>query len=1020
MIPRSAVALLAGAMIATSMAGVARAAEVTELYAAPGGDGSACTLSAPCSLTGARDKVRTLVEGMSGDVVVNLADGVYRLSAPLKLTPEDSGRNGFKVVYRAAPGARPVLSGGQAVTNWQQFDAEHNIYRAPVAPGTQSRQFYVDGVRAVRARSELNPPGFEKKKDGSGFTSTDKAYASWTNQTDMEIVSRQAWKHMRCPVKSITTSDTGSQIDAVQPCWDNTGTPKRPDNYFPYSGSGTVGMRTVAWLENALPLLDQPGEWYLDRAADYVYYMPRAGEDLASASTELAVTESLVEMTGTPGHLDVVNDNDPHAVYTGSSWAVDTNRPFGDVGDDVHATSKDGDAVEFSFTGTGVDVLGEKDIDLGDIDVYIDGQFDRTVSAKGEGPRLAQQVVYTKTGLPKGPHTVKLVKKSGSSMVVDAFSVVPEAIEPVHDIALRGIAFSYATWLQPSGPEGYADNQAGVLWAGKEQRIAKIPGAVRVTRGQRIEISGSEFSRLGGTAVEFGNGTQDSQAVGNRITDVSGAGVSVGEFDDHWLTDPNRQTARIAVSDNYISRIGREYEDVAGISAGYTRNLAVEHNEISNLPYSGISLGWSWGWDSPYNTENKRHGTNYAQGNKIVGNYVHDVMKVLADGGSVYTLGGQGDGSVKSELSGNVFSKGGSKAPGSQGIYHDEGSSWWDTHDNVVSQTGQTWHNEWTKSIHDITIHDNFTDNAREDKNGTDVTITNTTLVEDGNWPQRAKDIVAAAGIRAPYRNTVLPTNHLINDGELAPLLAPATISYTGDWSISRSRTFGHLAESDDEDDGAVYFGEIDPLRHHRPAGRRLPGVRPPLRAAHREAHQGRRLGGHHRRIAPRPLDRPGRPGDQLQRPLDHLREPRPRRLQRRRPDDRRERRLRHRPLHRHPHRGPHRDQQRPGPGRRLHRRPLPEDRRHLLSDPGGAAAGVHRRPARRLPHPASGEEVRPVPRGRPLHHPLNNPSVTVELDRAVEPSLQEPGRATDRPPAPEGFSIEPLPGARRPPFRSA
>ncbi|MFF7989022.1 hypothetical protein ACFZDG_04410 [Kitasatospora xanthocidica] len=746
---------------------------------------------------------------MTGDVVVNLADGVYRLSAPLELTPQDSGRNGFKVVYQAAPGARPLLSGGRAVTGWQLFDAGRNLYRAPVPAGTQSRQFYVDGIRAVRARSELNPPGFDK--NDSGFAAADPVYASWPNPTDLEIVTRRDWKHMRCPVESITPRGSGSQINAVNPCWANTGVPSRPDDLYPYSGSGKVGIDKVSWLENALPLLDQPGEWYLDRSAGYVYYMPRAGEDLASADTELAVAESLVEMTGTPGHLDVVNDDDARASYTGS-WTVSAQRAFGDVGDDVHSTSADGDAVEFSFTGTGIDVLGERSSDLGDIDVYVDGQFDRTVSAQGAERRLAQQVVYSRTGLAKGPHTVRLVKKSGQSMVIDGFSVVPEVIEPVHDIALRGITFGYATWLQPSGPEGYADNQAGVVWVGTRGQVARIPGAVRVTRGQRIEISQSEFGRIGGTAVEFGNGTQDSKLVGNRITDISGAGVSVGEFDDHWLTDPNRQTARITVSDNYISDVGREFEDVAGVSVGYTRNASVEHNEISRTPYSGISLGWGWGWDSPYNDKNGRHGTNYAQNNRIVGNYVHDVMKVLADGAPVYTLGGQGDGSVRSVLSGNVLSKGGSKDPRSKGIYHDEGSSWWDTYGNVVSQTGEFWTHEWTSSIHDITIHANFTDDGRKENNGTNVTITeDNTLVTDGAWPQGAKDVVAAAGVRAPYRGTVLPANQLVNDGEVGPLLTPAAISYTGGWSVERQRELGDLngdihSTSTDGDSASITF----------------------------------------------------------------------------------------------------------------------------------------------------------------------------------------------------------------------
>ena len=64
---------------------------------------------------------------MSGDIVVQLADGVYRLSAPLRFTAADSGTNGYTVIWQAAPAARPVISGAQRVTGWSLADsgAEH-------------------------------------------------------------------------------------------------------------------------------------------------------------------------------------------------------------------------------------------------------------------------------------------------------------------------------------------------------------------------------------------------------------------------------------------------------------------------------------------------------------------------------------------------------------------------------------------------------------------------------------------------------------------------------------------------------------------------------------------------------------------------------------------------------------------------------------------------------------------------------------------------------------------------------
>lgn len=105
-----------------------------------------------------------------------------------------------------------------------------------------------------------------------------------------------------------------------------------------------------------------------------------------------------------------------------------------------------------------------------------------------------------------------------------------------------------------------------------------------------------------------------------------------------------------------------------------------------------------------------------------------------------------------------------------------------------MSQTGELWTHEWTASIHDIKIHDSFIDDDRHHNHGTNVTITDTTVVKDCAWPQGAKDIVADAGIRAPHRDTVMPNGQLVNDGELGSLPAPATITCTGNWDVSRDR----------------------------------------------------------------------------------------------------------------------------------------------------------------------------------------------------------------------------------------
>lgn len=103
-------ALAAGGVIAAP-AVVSHAATTTTLYVSPTGGGTSCSAAAPCSVAQVKASVEAVDGNMTGDIVVQLAAGTYRLSAPLALGAADSGSNGHTVVWQAAAGATPVLSG---------------------------------------------------------------------------------------------------------------------------------------------------------------------------------------------------------------------------------------------------------------------------------------------------------------------------------------------------------------------------------------------------------------------------------------------------------------------------------------------------------------------------------------------------------------------------------------------------------------------------------------------------------------------------------------------------------------------------------------------------------------------------------------------------------------------------------------------------------------------------------------------------------------------------------------------
>ncbi len=797
---RTALAL-GGLIAATVLSGggsaVANASTATpahHLFVAPNGTGASCSPDAPCALTTAQTEVRALAKWLPGDIDVDLYGGVYRLSHTLVLGPQDSGQHGHTVAYRSLPGQHPVLSGSQRVTGWTLSDPTHGIYRAAVPKGSSSDQLFVDGARAQRARSSLNPAGFSLV--GSSFVTSDPSYAAFTNQSQIQVVDDNDWKQMRCALQSITATSTGgSSLNLDPTCFANNVT-HVPNAGFPFNGSGLPALNAISWLENAYQLLTQPGQFYLDSGAGYLYYIPLAGQSMATADVELPTVQNLLDVAGTPGHLAPVMYDAAGASYTGS-WSASTGRPYGDLGNAVNYTQTNGDSASFTFTGTGVQVLTETDTDEGDIDVYVDGTKTETVSAYS-ATREAQQPVVDIAGLGNGTHTVKIVKVSGQYLLVNAFTVTPTAVAPVHDMSFTGITFENSTWTYPD-TAGYIDNQAGVLWDPSNDTPIRIPAAVGVHRGNHITFSKDIIEHTGGTGIDFADGTQNSGISDSTITDTSGGGVSLGEVDDYYLTDPALMTTSDTISNDLITQIGKDYHDAVGVWVGYSRNAVISHNEVGYTAYSGMSIGWGWGWASDCSLQAKqglsqpcRHGTIYAGGNQVTDNYVHNVMGWLHDGGPVYTNGGQGGGqgvpsapcTSTSTFSGNVLADGNDT---NNMLYHDEGSSCWNSFDNVTEFGGSDWTGEWTPTINTIDIHDNYTDNPNYYDNGTNMTFTQATVVTDGNWPAAAKSIIATAGL-SPQP----PLTGRIDDDNLA-------IQYSGAWSASGFRALG------DYDDGVHY-----------------------------------------------------------------------------------------------------------------------------------------------------------------------------------------------------------------------
>jgi hypothetical protein len=457
-----------------------------------GNDSNSGTIDQPfLTLDHARDVVRPLLPGMQSNITIYLRGGRYELAQPFTLTAQDSAMNGFDVVYRNYPGENPLLSGGVVVTDWTLW--QDGIWRARTQGGADSRQLYVNGKRAVRARSN-GVPGFVKT--ATGFKTT-LPTAGWKNVGDMEMVSRTVWKTYRCPIAGAAAG----VVNVQQPCWGFTQNPSIPT---------IVILKNVSWLENSLSFLDTPGEWYLDKSTNFLYYKPRAGENMHTASVILPKLQTLVRGAG----------------------------------------------------------------------------------------------------------------------VIDA---------PLHDITFEGITFADATWLAPNSNIGFAERQANTYYVSRTVSDTRmIPAAVTFDFINNSSIVNNNFIRLGQAGLSLTH-AKNNLIGWNALANISGSGILLGELEDikrgsTTPVDSRLITSGNAVYDNTIQAIGREYEGGVGIWLGFTRDSVVRNNEISNVPYTGISIGWA----GPGTVD-----PSIAKNNVVKANYIHDYMKVLQDGGGIYSLGAQ-------------------------------------------------------------------------------------------------------------------------------------------------------------------------------------------------------------------------------------------------------------------------------------------------------------------------------------------------------------------------------------------
>ncbi|MEX0824600.1 MAG: right-handed parallel beta-helix repeat-containing protein, partial [Pirellulaceae bacterium] len=286
----------------------ASVASAADFYIAPdGSDDAAGTADQPwATLTRARDAVRELkAEGpLSQTVRIHVADGVYRITEPLKLSPEDSGTADAEVIYQAAPDAQPVFSGGRSLSGWQPAgDGIWSMQIPEVAEGDwYFEQLFVDGRRATRARS---PNKFYYRIQDVHQTVLDEGGSPRKPRRARQTVRMRA-EDFQEALGEINPDALRDINLVVYHKWDNTR--RFLDRIDPEkstlitSGEGMKSWNSwqrnnIFHLENYRAALDAPGEWFLSRDGT-LYYYPRPGEDMTEVSVVAPVAEKFLVIEG--------------------------------------------------------------------------------------------------------------------------------------------------------------------------------------------------------------------------------------------------------------------------------------------------------------------------------------------------------------------------------------------------------------------------------------------------------------------------------------------------------------------------------------------------------------------------------------------------------------------------------------------------------------------------------------------------------------------------------------------------
>lgn len=366
---------------------------------------------------------------------------------------------------------------------------------------------------------------------------------------------------------------------------------------------------------------------------------------------------------------------------------------------------------------------------------------------------------------------------------------------PVENLRFRNCVFEATKLADEDAADGFAQTYS-------HQAARGMTGAVELKYARNVTFENCIFRNTGGYGVRMREGSVSNTLVNCTLEDLGAGGVWAGpekanpaysmpeetrkwsnklseEFRPEVFDFSDDAVAFITVTNSTIRGAGRTNAEGVGVCFTHVSDSRVVHCDIHDLMYTGVSLGWIWGY----------YGS-VAQRNEVAFCRIHDIGKgVMADMGGVYTLGT----SHGTRIHDNVIHNVKSSSYGGWATYNDEGSE------------GVQWYNNLCYDCSSDLYHLHY---------GRHNTVRNSIFIADKNGN-------VAVSIPAKTCSAVFDANIFVSRGEGNAIRTdkPAAPLAVGTDNAVFTRNLWHKT------DGDLYFGKFNEFWNWQHHGRDFDGA---------------------------------------------------------------------------------------------------------------------------------------------------------------------------------------------------